>query len=302
MAISEFQLSLLSQIPHGTEQHKLTRTYKEVSEALKADAEVNAMTYEVYLQGSYANDTNIKAESDVDIVLQLNDHFYYDDHLLSPEHKAIFTQSIQKSNYPYDAYKMSIFNSLRNYFGEQYVEYRGKCIRVKPNQVRISADVIAAWRYKNYHQYSSGPGSAFEGIRFFNTDNGESVTSYPRIHIENNTKKHQATNEKYKPLVRIYKNIKSHLIDTGAIPKDGASSFCVESLIFNVPNDLFDGDYTYRMVKSLVYLLDAHKNNEMKNFVCPSRLEYLFNGKQWDLQKAKTFLDNVLDIYLSGKI
>ena len=36
----------------------------------------NGIDFEVYLQGSYKNDTNIRGDSDVDIVAQLNSTFY----------------------------------------------------------------------------------------------------------------------------------------------------------------------------------------------------------------------------------
>ena len=39
----------------------------------------NSQDFEIYLQGSYANHTNIRRESDVDIVLQYNGIFRYDD-------------------------------------------------------------------------------------------------------------------------------------------------------------------------------------------------------------------------------
>ena len=41
------------------------------------------MTYVSYLQGSYRNDTNIRGDSDVDLVLELNSVFKHDASVLS---------------------------------------------------------------------------------------------------------------------------------------------------------------------------------------------------------------------------
>ena len=36
------------------------------------------VTYDIYLQGSYQNDTNISGDSDVDVMLELKSTFYHD--------------------------------------------------------------------------------------------------------------------------------------------------------------------------------------------------------------------------------
>src|ERR1700693_5857588 len=51
-------------------------TYATIKTALAStDAAYAGKDYKVFLQGSYCNDTNIYAESDVDTVLRLNDCF-----------------------------------------------------------------------------------------------------------------------------------------------------------------------------------------------------------------------------------
>ena len=49
-------------------------TYNTIKKALESSTNPYAgKSYDVFLQGSYCNDTNIYAESDVDIVIRLND-------------------------------------------------------------------------------------------------------------------------------------------------------------------------------------------------------------------------------------
>ena len=49
----------------------------------------------VFLQGSYGNDTNIFAESDVDTVIVLNDCFQSDINLLSPAEKEEYKHAFE---------------------------------------------------------------------------------------------------------------------------------------------------------------------------------------------------------------
>ena len=73
--------------------------------------------------------------------------------------------------------------------------------------------------------------------------NPTQVSNYPNQHSQNLTAKHQATGNKLKPMIRIFKNMRSKLIDDGLIEKGSAPSYYIEGLLYNVPNDQFVGDY-----------------------------------------------------------
>jgi hypothetical protein len=53
----------------------------------------------VFLQGSYGNDTNIYAESDVDIVIRLDDCFHSDLESLSDDEKSAYKQAFSDATY-----------------------------------------------------------------------------------------------------------------------------------------------------------------------------------------------------------
>src|SRR5437660_7617506 len=51
--------------------------HKSIRTALEAtDSPIYGRDFEIFLQGSYKNSTNIRADSDVDIVVQSNEVFY----------------------------------------------------------------------------------------------------------------------------------------------------------------------------------------------------------------------------------
>ena len=73
MTIPESQLETWS---HQGSVTQSSATYNTIKNVLKdADTPYAGKSYSVFLQGSYGNDTNIYAESDVDIVIKLNDCF-----------------------------------------------------------------------------------------------------------------------------------------------------------------------------------------------------------------------------------
>ncbi len=76
MAIPETQLETWS---HQGAMATSRDTYATIKRALEdSKARYANRSFEVFLQGSYGNDTNIYAESDVDIVISCSDTFYRD--------------------------------------------------------------------------------------------------------------------------------------------------------------------------------------------------------------------------------
>ena len=76
MTIPEFQLESWS---HQGAVDSSSLTYRPIQTALAAESSpIRDRNYDIYLQGSYKNDTNIRGDSDVDVVVQLNETFYRD--------------------------------------------------------------------------------------------------------------------------------------------------------------------------------------------------------------------------------
>ena len=83
MGIPSSQIEIWS---HQGAVRTSSETYHAIRDALyDANAAYSDMDFEVYLQGSYCNDTNIYAESDVDVVIQLNSTFHSNKKLLPQE-------------------------------------------------------------------------------------------------------------------------------------------------------------------------------------------------------------------------
>jgi tRNA nucleotidyltransferase (CCA-adding enzyme) len=64
--------------PSDTEETKLSNSERMVREAMQDDPTLSSKNIEIFGQGSYANDTNVRLNSDIDINVKYGDAFYYD--------------------------------------------------------------------------------------------------------------------------------------------------------------------------------------------------------------------------------
>jgi hypothetical protein len=267
MAIPESQLETWS---HQGSISQSSTTYATVKRALEAPSTKYASkNFEVFLQGSYGNDTNIYAESDVDVVIRLDSVYHYDVSALKAEELRVFNAALVPGTYPYSEYKDQVVSALQSSFGAADVQSDKKAVKIKANGNRRNADVVVATAFRRY--YSGSFGVKFEpGICFFDTS-GQRIANYPNQHSENCTAKHQATNKWFKPMVRIVKNIRSNLAEDSVIKNGSAPSYFLEGLLYNVPNEKFGNNYGDTFVAAMNWILQADRSK----FLCANEQYYL---------------------------
>ena len=73
--------------------------------------------FEVFLQGSYGNDSNIYGESDVDVRDRLDSTFRGDVSDLPAEQQAAYHQAFPKATYTFADFKKAVVIRLSNVFG-----------------------------------------------------------------------------------------------------------------------------------------------------------------------------------------
>ena len=267
MAIPESQLVTWS---HQGSIAQSSATYASVKRALEAaDTKYADKSYEVFLQGSYSNNTNIYAESDVDVVIRLDSVYYYDVSDLTPAELATFNAAFSAATYPYATYKADVVEALQKSFGVADVSPEKKAIKIKPNGGRRSVDVLVACEFRRY--LSGFSLLKYEpGVCFFDSG-GNQIMNYPKQHSTNCTTKHQATNQWLKPMVRLLKNMRSRLLESAAIQAGSAPSYFLEGLLYNVPTNKFGISYGDTFVAAFTWILSAERDN----LLCANEQYYL---------------------------
>jgi hypothetical protein len=294
MAIPESQLETWS---HQGSVTQSSNTYQTIRNALCAtNAGYAGKSYDVFLQGSYGNDTNIFAESDVDTVIRLNSIFRYNLSNLPPEQEAAFRQIFEgTANYTFGEFKKGVNTRLTNAFGPESVKPGNKAFKIKANGSRRSADVVACYEYRLYTRFISVNDSRYiPGIIFPTTSSGE-IINYPKPHSVNCTAKHQATSSWYKPMVRIVKNMRSRLVEDNKIARDTALSYYIEGLLYNVPIDKFVGSYGDTFCNCINWLIQADRSKLKCAHECYPLLGE--SNVQWSSKKCDEFLNALVGLW-----
>lgn len=188
----------------------------------------------IFLQGSYENNTNVSRNSDVDIAIVQEDIFrtkYREN--VSREHYGFIKAPIRKVSF-----KTEVENALKKTFKDDVVR-RNKSIKINGNSYRKDADAVPSLRFRDYRKDFNFDEDNYIGGILITPDNGEEIINYPEQHMKNGIQKNKETNYYFKKIVRVAKEMRYRMQDAGFGYAADISSFGVECLLWNVPNEVF---------------------------------------------------------------
>lgn len=294
MPIPESQLETWS---HQGSITQSSNTYNAIKSVLEASTTPYAgRNFKVFLQGSYGNDTNIYAESDVDIVIRLDDCFQSDLESLSDDEKSAYQKAFSDATYTHTDFKRDVLSVLEDQYGSA-VKTGDKAIAIDASGSRRKSDVIVATQFRRYFKFRSASDSEYvEGICFFNAA-GERIANYPKQHSANLTAKHQASSKWLKPMARVFKNMRSRLVESGLIEAGIAPSYYIEGLLHNVPNEKFTTSYQ----DCLVNILNWYRQDAAKtDLVCANEQYYLLRDGYhtcWSQTDCDALVEVAVDLW-----
>jgi len=288
MAIPKEQLETWS---NPGSQTKFKDAHESIRDALKTYDWPSGVDYGVYLQGSYKNSTTTRSNSDVDIVVQLNSAWKRDLSNLSKSEQEAYLKEHGVASYSWEDFRKDVISALKEK-NSLTAKPGKKCIKVETPY--LDADVVVCMQYRLYEKYQNSENQQFiEGMTFRAGE--EWIINYPKEHDKNGTTKAKNTSGNYYPTVRIFKNIKSKLINDEVITSKNAPSYFIECLLYNVPNDKFVSNRATTTHDVLEYL----GNNDISEFMCQNEIIDLFgdNPDQWNLKNAKKFIDKSIMLW-----
>ncbi len=279
-----------------TEDEKCKNAERMVKEAINNDPTLSSMDIEVFAQGSYKANTNVRKESDVDICVCLKSTFFYDfdTHLIKedPINYGIYPPSTK-----YPDFKNWVENALVRKFGRSEVTRGNKAFDIHANTYHVDADVIPAFEHRRYTGKYNGIPRYDKGIEFM-TDGGIRIINWPEQSHQNGINKNDLTSKRYKALVRVLKRLKCEMEAEGIPQAKNIGSFLIASLVWNVPNDQFGYSKLESDVRNiLAYTFNKTiKNDDCKEWGEVNELKYLFRPQQgWTCQQAHDFLSAAWD-------
>jgi len=193
--------------------------------------------YHTFLQGSYINRTAISDINDVDIVV-VKKNTYSGTYSVHQPDRTVY----------WDTIFAEIEERLKGQDRYKWAMDRGdKCIKLTGS---VNVDIVPAVQIVDDHLEDPIAISSFR--------NSAEKVSHPRIHITKGQQKHAATNDQFKPMVRMLKNWKkNHFGDNDLI-----SSHKIEALVNAVPNNKF---YTDPVANFILTTASMHKQLNSPN-------------------------------------
>jgi len=281
--------------PSGdTEQEKCENAERmirgAIRDATRESKPLAKRTVEVFAQGSYRNNTNVRQESDVDICVRCMSAVYYD---------LSFAQGLTKeqaglpdSDYTYAQFKNDVQAALETKFGRGRVGRGNKAFDIRENSYCADADVVACLEHRSYFWLDNGAFSFTSGMTFL-PDNGGVIINWPNQNYNNGVTKNNATGRRFKRVVRILKRLRNEMEQQGIATAAPIPSYLIECLVWNVPNEGFRNDsYVANVRYALAHLFHATINEQSCQKWCEvNNVKYLFHISQpWTREQAHAFL------------
>ncbi len=284
MTIPESQLETWS---HQGAVTSSADTYAAIDRALANHSWPEGMSQKSFLQGSYANHTNIRGNSDVDIVVEDTCVYYHN--LSTDEFQRL---SLTPASHNHRDFRREVISALTSHFGSSMVDTTGsKAITVAAGNGRLRADIVPAHEYRKYDN------GVLEGtgITFFTHPDEVQIYNYPKQHIDNGQAKNglDRTTGRYKPSVRMFKNLREQVIGGDQSLRPRFPSYFVECLIYNVPDHLIHANRGNTFVSAVNFLSAAINDGSARQFRTASGWHPLFgpHSVQWNEDDAMAFVD-----------
>lgn len=272
-------------------------THNSVRIALELYEWPEGMPYLPYLQGSYGNSTNVRGNSDVDLVVETDSVSYSN---LTDEEKTLL--GITRGDFGFSEFRGHVLQALYDYFGHEKIDASGdKSIKIVAEGNRLKCDVVPAVRYKKYKDLNV----VAEGIKLFGQKTKIQIINYPKLHKSNGSDKNgpKRTNGWYKKTVRMFKNARDRIVETSPHLEGKYPSYFIESLLYNVPDRLFGISLRLTYLNVVTHLLDQHQSGLLPNFICQNGHQLLFGTEstQWATNDAYDLLDQLAQLWNNWK-
>lgn len=268
----------------ATEQEKQDRTERMIREAVGNHPGFSDCSLSVYAKGSYANNTNVRTDSDVDIAVQCSNVMYWEEE----------TPGVKSQGTPYTGpwtpskLRQELKASLDAKFSGQIDSSGSTAFRVDSGTARVEADVVPCFDYRYY--FASG--GYRDGAKVFKKDDS-SLENFPDQQLANGRAKNARTSTRFKKAVRVMKRVENAMVTAGSHRE--VPSFFVECLVYNTPDSILLRTTWTEVVRGILVhvwngLEGAEPTDEQLRWLEVNEGKYLFHSSQaWTRGDGRDF-------------
>ncbi|WP_327427296.1 nucleotidyltransferase domain-containing protein [Streptomyces sp. NBC_01236] len=287
MSVLEEKLARYKAPSSNTEQEKQERAERMVRKAVEGWNGFDGIGIRFLPKGSYKNNTNVRADSDVDIAVIHKGFNYYNDSALYEADKIHSSVSIKRLAGA--SFRAELEKATRSAYGNDCDTSGSTAIEIAENGGRVKADVVPSFEHRKYYYDTMGKVRYFEGTTTRRT-NGDWVINYPEQQYANGVAKNNRTGMRYKQMVRILKRVENDLVVAGKI--EALPSYFMECLVYRVPDGRFNhgglSPLTDDITSVITYIWNETKpGGSAKDWHEPNGIKPLFGaGQKWSMEDA----------------
>jgi hypothetical protein len=269
----------------ATDEARGSAAREAINEAIRAAPALAQKRIDVSVTGSYRNNTNIRADSDIDVAVVLRDDVFY----ALPADGSLTREmlGLQDSDYTFETWRNDVGAALRAGLGKENVSEGNKAFNVRATGARLEADVAVFMLHRRYtgKKTATGAWDFAGGVEMRpRTAPSERIINWPQQHQERGAAKNEATNGRFKRMVRIFKHLRVDMTEQGDDEQKSAAgqvtSFFLECLVHNAPSahfNLENGGWLKDTRAVLTWLGGATRpGGDASSFVEVSGMELLY--------------------------
>lgn len=222
--------------------------------------------FTIHYLDEYIINTNCNKDIFSTVYIEINQPLNYKPNTTIKKRKNPDKYVIPELYLPLSEIKKGLTDTILKYFDSNNIVWQEKysiCVKSSVLFDDVSQNyyfrIIPAFTYYNKENV--------RGLVYYN--NNEVQIEYPSKFIENFTKKNKQTKDRFRQTVLIMKNILLKEKDITHLPSE-----IIETLIYNVPNNLLTGDDK----QSLLRIINFIRNNPLKDFRTIDEQDYAFSS------------------------
>lgn len=276
--------------PSVAEEQRLERALRMVTRAVQQHPQFADLGLSVEAKGSWANNTNVSSDSDVDIKVEFTQRTYQGS---SASGMNFWELALHPNSYkgPWtpEAFRQELGVALKGVSSSVDATHNVAFYVPDVPGSRPSTDVVPCFTY--LHQRGWGRPTAQGTVVF--TKDGNHIVNWSHQQLINGREKNKRTSHRYKFAVRALKAIENDLVQLSEI-KDLPSYF-MECLIYNVPDSVLTAGSLDTAFKGALTHLRQQFSFWWGNpdaLVEPNEIKKLFqSGQKWKTDDARRLLD-----------
>jgi hypothetical protein len=240
---------------------------------------------DVFLEGSYADGTNLGDKAPVDVAVVLTSA-WSQDLAMGGSSQA----DLSRLRNSFQNFRLDVLGSLRAKYGLSSVEDRPDCLFVEGAADRLPINLTVGIQHRLYLSFGATSSKQYqEGLCFWNQADLQMVR-FPKLHQENGLAKDGESGSKgwFKPIVRIFKSARDHLAQREVLDPALARSYFLECLVYNVPNQFLGWSLADSLAGALKWLGTA----QLSGLRAQNGMDPLFGSgpQQWSDRHARLFI------------